>query len=53
MIKVKKEVSSVHLIKRMFKSNAQKLRADSLSFNETDGELHLNREPILWSGRNK
>lgn len=34
---------------RMFKSNAQ-ARADSLSFNETDGELHLIRKPILWSG---
>lgn len=34
----------------MFKSNAQ-ARADSLSFNETDGELHLNRKPILWSGK--
>lgn len=33
---------------RMFKSNAQ-ARADSLSFNETDGELHLIREPILWT----
>lgn len=34
---------------RMFKSNAQ-ARADSLNFNETDGELHLVRNPILWSG---
>lgn len=34
---------------RMFKSNAQ-ARADSISFNETDGILHLFREPILWSG---
>ena len=34
---------------RMFKSNAQ-ARADSLSFNETDGELHLIRKPILWTG---
>ena len=34
---------------RMFKSNIQ-ARADSLSFNETDGELHLNRKPIVWSG---
>lgn len=33
---------------RVFKSNAQ-ARADSLSFNETDGELHLIREPILWT----
>ncbi|MDO4224475.1 MAG: OstA-like protein [Bergeyella zoohelcum] len=34
---------------RMFKSNAQ-ARADSISFDETDGILHLNRKPILWSG---
>ena len=33
----------------MLKSNAQ-ARADSLSFNETDGELHLIRKPILWTG---
>ena len=34
---------------RMFKSNAQ-ARADSISFNETDGILHLDGNPILWSG---
>ncbi|WP_226065331.1 OstA-like protein [Kaistella polysaccharea] len=34
---------------RMFKSNIQ-LRADSLSFNETDGIMHLNGNPIAWSG---
>ncbi|MHA6696372.1 OstA-like protein [Chryseobacterium sp. A321] len=34
---------------RMFKSNAQ-ARADSISFDETDGVLHLNGNPILWSG---
>ncbi len=34
---------------RFFKSNAQ-ARADSLSFNETDGIMHLYRKPILWSG---
>lgn len=34
---------------RMYKSNAQ-ARADSLSFDETDGVLHLNGSPILWSG---
>lgn len=33
----------------MYKSNAQ-ARADSLSFNETDGEMHLDRQPILWTG---
>ena len=34
---------------RMFKSNAQ-ARTDSLSFNETDGVMHMNGGPILWSG---
>lgn len=34
---------------RIFKSNMQG-RADSLSFNETDGEMHLMRKPILWMG---
>lgn len=34
---------------RFFKSNAQ-ARADSISFNETDGVLHFNGKPILWSG---
>ncbi len=34
---------------RFFKSNAQ-ARADSLSFNETDGILHLTGKPILWNG---
>ena len=34
---------------RFYKSNAQ-ARADSLSFNETDGTLSLFGNPILWSG---
>lgn len=34
---------------RFFKSNAQ-ARADSISFNETDGVMHMNVKPILWSG---
>lgn len=34
---------------RIFKSNIQ-LRADSLSFNETDGIMHLFGKPIAWSG---
>ena len=34
---------------RMFKSNIQ-VRADSLSFNETDGVMHLLGSPIAWSG---
>ncbi|ALR31137.1 organic solvent tolerance protein OstA [Chryseobacterium sp. IHB B 17019] len=33
---------------RMYKSNAQG-RADSIAFNETDGVMHMYREPILWS----
>jgi hypothetical protein len=33
----------------MFKSNIQ-VRADSLSFNETDGVMHLLGSPIAWSG---
>lgn len=47
--KVKKSYLKAYHKARMFKSNAQ-ARADSLSFNETDGELHLIREPILWTG---
>ena len=34
---------------RMYKTNAQ-ARSDSLSFNETDGILHFDKKPILWSG---
>lgn len=34
---------------RMFKTNIQ-VRADSLSFNETDGIMHLDGSPIAWSG---
>ena len=34
---------------RMFKTNIQ-VRADSLSFNETDGIMHLDGKPIAWSG---
>ena len=34
---------------RIFKTNMQG-RSDSLSFNETDGEMHLIRKPILWMG---
>lgn len=34
---------------RIFKSNAQG-RADSLSFNETDGVLHFTGQPIFWTG---
>lgn len=34
---------------RFYKSNAQ-ARADSLTFNETDGILRLREKPILWAG---
>ena len=34
---------------RMYKSNIQ-VRADSLSFNETDGIMNLFGAPIAWSG---
>lgn len=34
---------------RIYKTNMQ-ARADSLSYNETDGVLHLMKNPILWSG---
>lgn len=34
---------------RFYKSNAQ-ARADSISFDETDGVLHLFGSPIAWSG---
>ena len=47
--KVKKSFLRAFHKARMFKSNAQ-ARADSLSFNETDGVLHLVRKPFLWSG---
>ena len=34
---------------RIYKTDMQG-RSDSLSFNETDGEMHLMRKPILWMG---
>lgn len=34
---------------RIYKTDMQG-RADSLSFNETDGEMHLMRKPMLWMG---
>ena len=46
---VKKSFLRAYKKARFFKSNAQ-ARADSLSFNETDGVMHLNGAPILWSG---
>lgn len=50
--RVKKSYLQAFHKARMFKSNTQ-ARADSLSFNESDGELHLIRKPILWSGQNQ
>ena len=35
---------------RIYKSNAQG-RADSIAFNETDGVMHMYKDPILWSGQ--
>ncbi len=46
---VKKSYLRAFYKARLFKSNAQ-ARADSLSFNETDGVLHFIGKPILWSG---
>ena len=48
-INIKKSYLRAYKKARFFKSNAQ-ARADSLSFNETDGVFHLNVNPILWSG---
>lgn len=47
-IKVKKSFLRAFRKARMYKSNAQG-RADSIAFNETDGIMHMFREPILWS----
>lgn len=47
-IKVKKSFLRAFRKGRFYKSNAQG-RADSIAFNETDGVLHMYREPILWS----
>lgn len=46
---VKKSFLRAYKKARFYKSNAQ-AKADSLSFNETDGVMHLNGSPILWSG---
>lgn len=46
---VKKSFLRAYKKARFFKTNIQ-ARADSLSFNETDGILHLVGEPIAWSG---
>lgn len=47
-IKVKKSFLRAFRKGRFYKSNAQG-RADSIAFNETDGVLHMYRDPILWS----
>ena len=46
---VKKSFLRAYKKARIFKSNVQ-ARADSLSFAETDGIMHLNGAPIVWSG---
>lgn len=46
---VKKSFLRAYKKARFYKSNAQ-ARADSISFNETDGILHFYHKPILWSG---
>lgn len=48
-IKKKKNFLRAFRKARVYKSNAQG-RADSIAFNETDGVLHMFRDPILWSG---
>lgn len=47
--KIKKSFMRAFKKARMFKTNVQ-ARGDSLSFDETDGILHLFTNPILWSG---
>ncbi len=46
---IKKSFLRAYRQARFFKSNIQS-RSDSLSFNETDGVLHLMGSPIAWSG---
>ncbi|PKF74240.1 OstA-like protein [Chryseobacterium sp. PMSZPI] len=48
-IKVKKSYLRAYKKARVYKSNAQG-RADSITFNETDGIMHMYTKPILWSG---
>ncbi|WP_185287606.1 OstA-like protein [Chryseobacterium lactis] len=48
-IKVKKSFLRAYRKARIYKSNAQG-RADSITFNETDGIMHMYTKPILWSG---
>ena len=46
---IKKSFLQAYNRSRFYKSNAQ-ARADSITFNETDGILHLFDNPVLWSG---
>ncbi|WP_276877765.1 OstA-like protein [Chryseobacterium joostei] len=48
-IKIKKSYLRAYKKARIYKSNAQG-RADSITFNETDGIMHMYTSPILWSG---
>ncbi|MCU7618006.1 organic solvent tolerance protein OstA [Chryseobacterium sp. PBS4-4] len=47
--KIKKSYLRAFKKARIYKSNAQG-RADSIAFNETDGVMHMYKDPILWSG---
>ncbi|QCX53584.1 OstA-like protein [Elizabethkingia sp. JS20170427COW] len=47
--KVKKSYLKAYKQARMFKTNGQG-RADSLSYNETDGIMHFVGKPIFWTG---
>lgn len=47
-VKLKKSFLRAFRKARMYKSNAQG-RADSIAFNETDGVLHMYKDPVLWS----
>lgn len=47
--KIKKSYLRAFHHVRVFKTNLQ-ARADSLSANETDGQMHLIGKPIAWSG---
>lgn len=46
---IKKSFLRAYRKARMYKTNIQ-VRADSLSFNETDGIMHLHGSPFAWSG---
>jgi lipopolysaccharide export system protein LptA len=49
-VNIKKSYLRAFKKARIYKSNAQG-RADSIAFNETDGVMHMYKDPILWSGQ--